>query len=222
MDAGWTRRMLEDYEVPYERIRNSDFIRGGLNERFEVIFFPNGLSSGRVLNGTKDFPAEYSGGIGETGLENLRDFVDTGGSVVAWGRSSKALAELMQVQFKDRREKLDRSDYFDPGCIVSLHLDTDHPVNYGMEEQAAAVLRYSPLMVYQGESVREFGTFAGDNTNLSGFLLGAGHIAGQTSGAVISRGQGRVILFTSLPQFRCMTFGTYKQLFNAAYWSKSE
>ena len=54
---------------------------------------------------------------------------------------------------------------------------------------------------------------------LSGFLLGHEYIQGKGSIAMQKMGKGRVILFSMTPQFRAMTHGSYKLVFNAIFWA---
>ena len=63
------------------------------------------------------------------------------------------------------------------------------------------------------------GRYPDYDPRLSGFLLGPEHIQGKGSIAIQSLGSGRVILFSMTPQFRAMTHGTYKLMFNAIFWA---
>jgi len=211
MDAGWTRKMFEDYEFECTTIRNADFRENRLAE-YDVILFPNGLSPAQLVEGSENFPEEYRGGIGDSGVAALKQFVENGGTVASWGQSNSSLVSALGIVAKDRRQDLSRADYFDPGAIVAVNFDVSHPVNYGMNPVQAAVLRYVPLLEVEGAT--ELGSFVSEDLALSGFLLGAEHIAGSPAAIVVERGKGTVVMFTFLPQFRAMTAGTYKQIFN--------
>ena len=76
MDEGWTRFVLEQFEFPYTTLRNADIKAGKLREKFDVVLFadqpPQSILNG---NGGRNVRPEYRGGIGDDGLDALRDFV---------------------------------------------------------------------------------------------------------------------------------------------------
>ena len=93
MDEGWTRWLLEQYAFPYTTITDADVRKGRLGERFDVIILPD-QQPRRIVSGHQPgdrpregpwntVPAEYQGGIGEPGVEALKQFVSAGGRLVA-------------------------------------------------------------------------------------------------------------------------------------------
>ena len=83
MDEGWTRLVLEQFEMPYTSIHNAEIRAGNLRQRYDCIVIPS-LGVNTILEGrAKDttFP-EYVGGIGLEGVVSLQDFVQQGGTLV--------------------------------------------------------------------------------------------------------------------------------------------
>src|ERR1035438_5281858 len=76
MDEGWTRWILEQYQFPFTTLYNADVMAGHLHDKYDVIVIPD--SQGRqIIEGTRagSTPPRYAGGIGEEGVDALKDFV---------------------------------------------------------------------------------------------------------------------------------------------------
>ena len=91
-----------------------------------------------------------------------------------------------------------------------------------MPAKVAVLNRRGPLFVpvaTTGSSPEIAGSYPDYDPRLSGFLLGPEHV--QNSGSVVVQpyGEGRLVLFSYLPQFRAMTNSTYKQIFNVFLWA---
>ena len=148
--------------------------------------------------------------------------MDAGGTVAAFGRSSMALVEVLDLPIANSLQGLAQKDYFAPGSLVLSELDSKSPLAYGLPGKLAVMNRRGPAFVPKatiGSGPEMVGKYPDYDPRLSGFLLGPEHIQGKGSVAVQSVGHGRVILFSMTPQFRAMTHGTYKLIFNAIFWS---
>ncbi|MCH6560042.1 hypothetical protein IH799_06765 [candidate division KSB1 bacterium] len=222
IDAGWTRFILEQWELEPITVRNADIKSGKLADRFDIIFFPDGLNAKKTLNDTTSWPEKYKGGIGEAGRSELQAFVHAGGTLTAFGRSSMALVEVLELPIANSLRGLAQKEYFAPGSLVLSHLAPNSPLAYGLPEKLAVMNRRGPAFVPKattGIGPEMVGRYPDYDPRLSGFLLGPQHIQGKGSIAVQSLGSGRVILFSMTPQFRAMTHGTYKLMFNAIFWA---
>lgn len=222
IDAGWSRKVLEDYGFEYSILRNSEIAAGQLNSKYDVIIFPDGFSVTGLKNGNRNYPEPYSEAAGTRGVANLKDFVFQGGLVLSWGSSSITVAQLLDLPVRDKAVELERNKFFAPGSVVLVELDTSHPVNYGMQRKTAVQIRRGPLFVPRATVLpgpKTPGRYPEYDCRLSGFLLGSDLMQGAGALAVQPMGKGKVVLFSYLPQFRGMTHGTFKQIFNALYWS---
>lgn len=222
MDAGWTRLVLEQWELEFTTIRNSDVQAGGLKSKFDIILFPYGLTSDRIMKGTEKFPKQYKGGIGEKGIDELTRFIQEGGTVTAFGPSSMALAKILNLPISDDVAGLPQKDFYALGSLVLTGLDQSSPLSYGLPEKIPVLNRRGPVFVPKattGNSPQMVGKYPDYDPRLSGFLLGEDRLLGKGSIAVQNSGKGRIILYSMAPQFRAMTHGSYKLLFNAIFWS---
>lgn len=225
MDAGWTRLVLEQYTLEFTMIRNADLQKGDLNARYDIILFPEGLSAERLLNGNDNWPDAYKGGIGKDGKAALAAFIRAGGVVAAFGRSSMALTEMLDLPVANTLEGLPRSEYFGPGSLVLIHLDPSSPLAYGLPDRLPVMNRQGPAFAPKATiriGPEMAGWYPGYDPRMSGFLLGQEHLQGKGAIAVQPMGAGRVILFSINPQFRAMTHGAYKLIFNAIFWSAQD
>ncbi len=103
MDEGWTRWIFEKRkpladkgvggQFEYVSLRNPE-IRAGSALPYKAIIFPD-QTNNQILNGyAKDaMPDEYVGGVGREGVENLKKYVEAGGTLVFMNRSSNFAIE---------------------------------------------------------------------------------------------------------------------------------
>src|SRR5262249_36510004 len=88
MDEGWTRWLLEQFEFPFRELHNADVQSGDLQSRFDAIIIPE-MSARTILDGHQagTIPGEYAGGMGATGLDQLKQFVRAGGTLITLGNA---------------------------------------------------------------------------------------------------------------------------------------
>ena len=99
MDEGWTRWVLEQYEFAYTTFHNAEMRAGKLREKFDVIMMPD-QQPRDILEGNnfKTVRAEYRGGIGDEGVEALREFVREGGTLIMLG--ARAIWRLINSRYQ--------------------------------------------------------------------------------------------------------------------------
>lgn len=223
IDEGWTRFILEEYDFPYTTLHDGDIRNGDLAARFDTIVLP---SQGRedLLEGNKEkdewkdpYPPEYVGGLGELGLAALRAFVEAGGTLVALDAACEAVIKGFWLPVRNALEGLDRKDFYCPGSLLRIIVDPAHPLGWGLRREETAVFINSPTFHLAPRDGTAVARFPLSDPNLSGWLLGHQHLAGQAALAEIPLGQGRVILVGFRCQFRAQARGTYKVLFNAIF-----
>jgi len=238
MDAGWTRYVLEDYGVPYTLLRPGDVAKADLAKSFDVVILPdadkNVLTKGKYKTSgpyrVNDFPPEYRKGFGDDGAQQLNAFTEGGGIIVAWGRSTGLFFESLtfgegdeaieiELPVRDDAEDLDDQGLYAPGSLLAVHLNTDHPVTWGMPEDFGVFTRGRPVlgtgvpMLIADRSV--LGVFPDDDILLSGYAEKIDLLANRPAMVWARAGRGQFVFFGFQPQFRASTPGTFKLLFNS-------
>ena len=221
MPEGWTRWILEQYEFPYENVSNHDIQTEDLSN-YDIIVLPdqsassmlNGHASGRV-------PPEYVGGIGENGVRALTRYVEGGGWLMAIDQASDFAIEQLGLPVRNTVRGTESSEFFIPGSLIRLDLDTDDPLAYGMPEEGIAFFVRSQVFdAVERRDVDVFSRYARDDHLASGWALGADDLlTGGDAGVRVSLGDGQVILHAFEPAFRAQPHGTFKLLFNPLFAS---
>jgi Zinc carboxypeptidase len=244
-DEGWTRWILEQYEFPYTSIHDEDIRAGNLNSRFDVILIPHqsvpaivyGIPrsphpEGQALApelavppGLPEIvePEEFTGGIGTTGVASLRAFVVQGGELVTLNRASDFAIEKLDVGARNILRNTPPGEFYGPGSILSIRVNPNHPLGYGMNPESAAWFErgsaFAPSFLSpEAPAAIAVASYPSGNPLMSGWLLGSSLI--ENRGALMDAplGHGHVVMFGFRPQYRGQSYGTYKLLFNALFY----
>ena len=221
IDEGWTRWVLEQYEFPYTSIFDKDVRAGDLRRQWDVLILPD-MEGEAIVEGLseKEVPPEYAGGIGEIGVENIKQFVENGGSLIALNQASELPIQKFYLSIENSVEALDRKSFFIPGSILKVLNDTSHPIAYGYERDAAIFFRRSPVFtVKEGRSVVNYPVH---NPLLSGWVNGEEHLLNRSALVDVSFGEGRILLIGFPVLYRGQAHGTFRFLFNAIYYGQAK
>ena len=237
MDAGWTRFLFDSYLIPFT-VLPPESLKESLDD-FNLIIFPDNnkslLVEGKYKSSSNyyvtNYPPEYTRGMEKEGLKNLTRFINKGGKVIAWGRSSALLEgpleftnendekEEFQFPFEDISDELKKKGLYIPGSFVQLNLTNNTPLTYGMEANTGIFYRGEPVFTTRIPSFdmdrRVIGSFPETNILMSGYAENEKQIGKKAGMIWMKKGKGQVILFAFNPQFRASTPATYKLLFNA-------
>lgn len=242
MDAGWTRYLLDRYRLPYRVLRPGELGATDLAAEVDVLLFPDTsvevLRKGQYKWGERylpsEYPPEYRKPIGKKGMGRLLSFLDAGGVVVSWGRSTglflgplelprgrddDQLAETFELPVRDLREELQKKGLEVPGSWLKVRLATDHPLAAGMPAETGvfsegqAVLSTSLPILDMDRRV--IAAHPEEGILLSGYAEKE-ELLGNTAAVVwVRKGKGQLVLFSFAPHFRASTPATYPLLFNA-------
>ena len=232
-DEGWTRWILDSKSIRYGMLGDRELRAGitvykpgpGVTVKYYVLLIPD-QPARTLLEGYKAgaMPPEYTGGLGPEGVKQLRDFIETGGTAVFLNRASNFAIEQFKLPLRNVVGGLPRTDFYVPGSILRIELDTTHPIAKGMPKETIAWAEDSPVFevvedpnaTVPASSVRIIASYPVDKDPLlSGWLLGGDLIKGKAALVEVTMGKGRVILFGFRPQYRAQSEATYPLFFNA-------
>lgn len=215
MDEGWTRLVLDTHKIQYRSISNEDIRAGRLDD--DVVILPAD-SENTIVNGlsAQRYPAEFAGGIGDTGVDNLKKFVENGGKLICFDDSCELVIKRFGLPLRNVLAGLPSNQFYNPGSIVKLNVDTRHPYARGMmEEVPAYFITSSAFEIAQDARVSRIARYAEKDALMSGWMLGEKYLNGKTALAEVAYGKGKIVLFAFRPQHRGQTFGTFPFIFNA-------
>jgi len=217
MDEGWTRWVLEKYEIPFKSIHNKDIKKGNLNQDFDVLIFPD-IREQVIINGIPEgsVPPEFSGGIGNIGVKYIKEFIQKGGTLITLNSAADLPMKQYYLSINNSVEKVDRKGFFIPGSILKVLNDTMHPIAYGYERDGALFFRRSPVFtVKEGTSVVKYPIH---NPLLSGWINGEEHLYNKSAVVDVPYGEGKIILIGFPVLYRGQSHSTFRYLFNAIYY----
>jgi hypothetical protein len=226
MDEGWTRLVLEQFEVPYVTLQNPRMKQGALRKEFDAILLPDIgadiLREGRSKEDKEKpqvLPPEYQGGIGKEGVEALRKFVEEGGTLICLSASSNLPIEDWGPPVRNTLK--DDRDFSCPGSLLKVKVDPAHFLGFGMAEDAYVYVTHSPAFQTSVPARVDLGRTVvaryddRENPLASGYLNQPEKLLGKSALVEVAWGKGRIVLFGFRPQHRAQTYGTFKMLFNA-------
>lgn len=241
MDEGWTRWLFEQFEFLFTNIHDADVKAGSLEKRFDVIVIPS-MSAGGIVNGHKPgiMPPQYVGGITSAGVRNIKKFVEAGGTLVTINSGCLFAIDELGVPMRDALKEFrgsgrrgygqvaeaERINFACPGSILRMKFDPQHPVAYGMPEEAPAYFSRSPAFIilptFEGKNrPLVIAKYPGESLLMSGYLRGEKYLRNKVSAAEVSIAKGRVVLLGFGVQNRAQPQGTFKLLFNSLYYSSA-
>jgi hypothetical protein len=221
IDEGWTRWILENYNYDAKSIYNADMRSGGLRSRYDVIILPD-MNSNQLMNGfrTGSVPGQYAGGIEQDGLNNLREFVRAGGTLVAFNQAASSLIPLMSLPVRNVLEGLSNEKFYCAGSLLRVEMEhPDMPVNYGVPASPVVMFERGPAFeTLPGFKGAVLAKYAKETDPLeSGMILHSEVLHDKDAALEVAYGRGRILLYGFKPQHRGQSHGTYRYLFNALY-----
>lgn len=245
MPSGWTRWIMEKYEMPFDLVYATRLDAGDLRKQFDVLVFVDGAipgmprSSSPVGRGldTATIPMQYRGQLGNltqaTTVPQLKGFLEQGGRVVAIGSSALNLAnglalpiesQLTEQSADGNTRPLSLDKYFIPGSLLQVATDTTQLAAAGARSTIDVFFDNSPVFRLlpgaEAKGIKRIAWFAAAEPLKSGWAIGQNYLRDGVVMASASIGQGTAYLYGPEILFRAQPQGTFRFLFNVLYGDK--
>ena len=214
MDEGWTRFVFDTFNVPYSSVRDADVKQGSLQSKYDVVILPSQrllMQENPQSTGSEETPA----GLTDASVTGLRDFVASGGTLICFDAACDMTIKQFELPIRNVLEGLRSSDFYCPGSILAIDVDSTNPIARGVPPTLNAYFINSSAFEATDPAVRVVARYSKDNVLRSGWLLGESKLRGQIALAEIGVGKGRVVLFAFRPQHRGQTWGTFPLIWNS-------
>jgi len=234
MDQGWTEWLFDSFGFKYTLIGPADLRDATLGSRFDVVIMASqSLTSGGRGGGRGGPPAGAppggrGGGAPALSAEDsarvtaIDAFVSGGGTVVAWNQGTASLISALKLPVQNVVAGVARQDYFTGVSVMRAQVDTTHPVMAGMPVDADLVVSGSPVFTttegFEGSVLAKYP--AQGPILRSGFLHGEERMRGHAAALDVKRGKGHVVLIAFQPQWRGQPHGTFRVVFNSAFFAR--
>lgn len=240
IDEGWTRWILQNYHFAVDTLHDANIQNDDLSQ-YDAIIIPDQWPQG-ILHGHRvgEMPKKYTGGMGLEGATAISRYVKEGGTLLTFDSASDFAINQFGLPVRNVTEDLSTSEFFIPGSLIRMNVDTGHPLSHGMQDTVAASFsRSRAFEVIEQDTTGEGGVediadapepdveiitrYAEDDLLMSGWAMGEDkYIAGKAAMMNVKYGDGQIILYGFRPQFRGQPRGTYKLIFNAILTSAME
>tara|TARA_R110002073_G_scaffold72537_1_gene177569 strand:+ start:586734 stop:589226 length:2493 start_codon:yes stop_codon:yes gene_type:complete len=217
-DAGEIWHLLDThYDIPVTKLDTDNLTRADLSQ-YTTIIIPN--TSGRNLNDAK---------------ENLKEFVQKGGTLIGYRNSLRWLNSNKFIKLDFKNSKADTKNVvFDQrqnfrgaqvigGAIFEAEFDKTHPISFGYNNAKLALFRNTTLFV-KPDSTNTYKAPLQYTKNplLSGYISKENlkALSGTLAFKTANMGRGNVIVFTDNTNFRAFWYGTNKLMMNAIFFGK--
>jgi hypothetical protein len=223
-DLGWTKYILDRFEIPYASLRDADVKAGNLNANHDVIIVPDMWSQELLLDGFPKgtLPPQYVGGLTTNGVRNLKLFADEGGTLVFLNSMCRFALAQFGLSARNVLEGVKREDFVCSGSLLRAEFDTAQPLAYGMPKEGAVVFSescaFEVLPAFDADKEpKSAARFAAENLLMSGWIHGERLIARKSAVLDVPFGRGRIVLLGVPVQFRAQSYGSFKLFFNALF-----
>ena len=215
MPSGWTRWLLEQFEFPFQVVYTSDLSSGNLRDKYDALLFIDAGGGGGKggMGGGKG----GGDGFGAAPVEQLRKFLESGGTVIAVGGST-SLGKALGLPLTSQVAGLTSTKYYVPSSVLRVKVNPANPLTWGMEEYADVMFSNSPTFKLPADAkekgMTKLAWFDTKTPLRSGWAWGQENLEGGVAMIDAKVGKGRLAMFGPEVLFRGQPHGTFKLVFN--------
>lgn len=216
MDAGWIKLLLDQYGFQYSLLRNTDIREGDLAGEYDVIIIPD-QSLTQIMEGHKEgtMPPAYVGGLGTTGVAQLKAFTAAGGRLLLNKRAGDIALEHFGLPIENVLKDVGTADFTCPGSILKVNYNVS-PTASGMAAEGIGYFAQGQVYhITDATGIEVIATYPDEPLLVSGWLEGGELIQGKAAIINAAIGEGRVTLFGFNVQNRMQAYGTIKLIMNS-------
>ena len=163
-------------------------------------------------------PPAYAGGLDGDGVQAIESFVRTGGTLVCLDQSCALAIDMFKLPINDVA-RIPRDQFYCPGSILHVDVDTSLPLSYGLPEHTAGFFASSAAyeIAANAAGLQTTVRYASRDLLVSGWLKGETVIAGRSAAVQAVIGAGKIVLLGFPVQHRGQSLATFRLLFNAIF-----
>jgi hypothetical protein len=241
MPSGWTRWILEQYEIPFTLVYTPEVNAGNLRAKYDALVLVDGAvqaqgqggggGGGGGFGGQQRQPPEpfrhMVGRINRESAPQIRAFIEAGGEVLTIG-SSTQLAYMLNLPLKNaltertasgEERPLPGEKYYIPGSLLRVAVDTTASIAWGSPAAVDVMFDDSPVFKLDADAgskgLRTIAWFDTPTPLRSGWAWGQQYLNGGAAIVEARMGQGSLYLFGPEILFRAQPHGTFRFFFNA-------
>jgi hypothetical protein len=237
MPSGWTRWILEQYEIPFTVIYTPEVNAGNLRAKYDALVLTDGAIQGAGGFGgggggqqQRQPPEQFRhmvGRITQESAPHIQRFIESGGEVLTIGSSTR-LASMLNLPVKNalvertasgEERPLPGEKFYIPGSLLRVAVDTTASIAWGSPPAVDVMFDESPAFRLDADAnakgLRTVAWFDSPAPLRSGWAWGQAYLNGAAAIVEARMGQGSLYLFGPEILFRSQPHGTFRFFFNA-------
>jgi hypothetical protein len=229
IDEGWTRWIMEQYGFSYTTVKDKE-IKEGIKDKYDILILPSdppamitGLKLDEYYQKRKmsipKYPPEYLSGMGQEGIDKIKEFIESGGTLITLNEASNFALEEMKLPIINVLKDLKTTEFFCQNSVLKINVQRNHQLSYGISDTCFILYNNGPafelIQTENNEDYKVVASYPDENILRSGWIIGEKNLSRKAALIDIKKKKGRIILFGFSPQLNAQTHMTFKFLFNA-------